>query len=770
MLKERKRAFLWKVLLVAVVVASLCGGAVPAFADPIPRILLAGDSWTGFLLAFRSFKNVLPEYPGLERWIEVGNRTAEMGARAFEMIARNYQQVLTEELTKYPNVDVVVMTLGGNDILRGTIGVDPNNYYREVELEDCYRYPNDPWSNSTECIDWLALSVKENVGILVDHILSVRPDIRVIILSYDYGARRPDGSYTVEEMHTSFVAVQERMRELALERDRVEFVMNFGLMQNTYGIPTGDYPADGFPPADIPPGVAPYPCDAPDDPECTFWPGGFPQYLSPMSSYIDHDIHLTADGYACVARRAIEKHIEEWLNYPKALEILPLSNKATYQFQVTFSHPVTGVGVDDFEIYINTKSGLKAMNVVSVDPASGPADIYTVTVDMGSSQEAAQIKVLDDDSIIRADTGVALGGPGAGNGLFVYNGTYEFQDIPLAADDDFEGSFQFLYMASQAYEHLLAEYGFSFNPEFFDANGDFTRDGSLEDPYVIPGNGLLDLYEFMVLDAILKRPDLDFSANGGISYAVAKNAWDNNITTVQAALGGVGGLADIILPGLDTLLAGFQTIGDKDSNFLVTTLVTLLGAIDEFPTNLDPSALPYYDSVSPDPTLFLRQWLSWSGDADKDGVINDKEYAYFAPDGLVSYVNAVLDPSLVPSTGEGSYKTGDFVRIPVLDRPKSNSTFQWFRNGVPIANEKEGRITGANARALTISSLEVGDAGAYTCNYTRWYPTTYQQTTYGPINITVRDVSGMPVGGLVTLSMLVLTFGAGGVLVVRKKR
>lgn len=766
MFKGRKRCYM-RLLFVFLALAIAGGIASPVAAEPVPRILLAGDSWTGFLLAFKSFRTVFPEYPGLDRWVEVGNRTAEMGARVYEMLERNYQQVLTEELAKYPNVDVVVITLGGNDILRGTLGVDPTNYDREVDIRDCFNNPTGPpWSDPIECMDWLAISVKNQVAVLVDHILAQRPDLRVAILSYDYAARKPrDAGYTVEQQHLAFVAVQERMRELALERDRVEFIMNFGLMQNVYGIPTGDYPEDGFPPADIPPGVAPYPCDAPDDPDCEFWPGGFPQYLSPMSSYIDQDIHLTAEGYGHIARRAIEKCVGEWLNFPKALQILPLSNKAVSQFQVTYSHPVNGVTPDDFEIFVNTKSGIKAVQVLSVEPTAGPADVYTVTIDPGAYGPSALIRVLDDDSITRADTGVALGGPGSGNGLFEFNGTYEFQDIPQPADDDFEGAFTFLYMASQAYEHLLLEAGgFSFNPDFFDANGNLFQDGNISgDPIIIPGNGLREFYEFMVIDAVLKRPDLNLSATGGATYAAVKSAWDKNIACVQAALGGAGGLADIILPGLDTLMGGFFTIGDYNSRLLVTTLITLLGEIEQFPTNVNSSLLYTL------PSEYLPQWFAWDGDADGDGWKNDQEYAYFSPDGVSGYVDAALNPGLGPTDGAGRYEVGDSVRIAVLDKPKYDSTFQWFRNGAPISN-KADHFAGVGSRALDIISLQPEDTGAYTCVYT--LPSkvggVYPQATYGPINISVRE-GVLPAGSLAGLSILALAVAACGLRVVRRK-
>lgn len=762
----KRRKQLRTLLAVAMVAALFIGTAgIPASAEDVtPRILFVGDSWTGFMLAFKSFRTVFPEYEGLDRWVEVGNRTAEMGGRVWEMLERNYLQIVTEELTRYPNIDIVVMTLGGNDIMRGVKGASPSQPTRTVSLRTCFESnpANEPWADFDECMEWISLKLEEQIGIVVDNILSIRPDIRVVILSYDYAAREPrDESYTIEDQHLAFIEVEMAKRNLALARPRVEYVNNFGLMQHLYGIPEAEPP--------IAPGVAPYPCDAPGA-ECAFWPGGFPQYLSPLLAYIDQDIHLTDFGYADIARRAVDQHIEEWLNFPKALEILPLDNKAPqYQFQVTFSHPVNGVAMDDFEVFIEEKSELKAMSVIGVQPTAGPTDTYVVTVDMDGSQQVAYIRVLDDDSITRADTGIPLGGPGVGNGFFEYNGLYEFQDIPNPTDEDFAGALQFLYMASMAYDHLLGQYGFSFNPDFFDANGQLLRDGSLEDPYIIPGNGILDLYEFMVIDAVLKRPDLDLSATGGLTYGAVRYAWDSNIASVQAALGGVGGLADIILPGLDTMLAGFQTVGDRDSNFLVTTLITLLGAIQEFPTNLNPAALPYYDTMSPDPDIFLRRWLAFSGDADGDGWRNHEEYAYFAPDGMAAYVNAVLDPTLTPKTGEGRYNIGDFVRIAVLTRPTYNSTFQWYRNGVPLEN-KDVRIVGANSRALDILSLEPGDSGDYTCVYNRWVPVgAYPQDTYGPIKIQVRE-GPIPVGGALMLTLLALTVGAGGVHVIRRRR
>ena len=133
-------------------------------------------------------------------------------------------------------------------------------------------------------------------------------------------------------------------------------------------------------------------------------------------------------------------------------------------------------------------------------------------------------------------------------------------------------------------------------------------------------------------------------------------------------------------------------------------------------------------------------------------------------------MNAVLDPNIKPNNGEGKYNIGDFVRIALMDRPYFKSTFQWYHNGVPIDSNKDGRIIGADTFALDITSLQPEDSGSYTCTYLSPIKTggTYPEKTYGPIVISVRDTSGMPAGGVVTLSLLVLGLGMGGVRVFRK--
>ncbi|HNY87190.1 MAG TPA: hypothetical protein PKN23_11865, partial [Candidatus Hydrogenedentes bacterium] len=75
-------------LCVALAMAGIALAAPAARAEErIPRVMYIGDSWTGFLWAFRTLRDVLPEYDGLGRWVEVGARTAVMGSKPFEWLS-----------------------------------------------------------------------------------------------------------------------------------------------------------------------------------------------------------------------------------------------------------------------------------------------------------------------------------------------------------------------------------------------------------------------------------------------------------------------------------------------------------------------------------------------------------------------------------------------------------------------------------------------------------------------------------------------------------
>jgi hypothetical protein len=88
------------------------------------------------------------------------------------------------------------------------------------------------------------------------------------------------------------------------------------------------------------------------------------------------------------------------------------TNGASVRFTLTFSEPVTGVDASEFRV---TAVGVTAAALSGI---SGGGASWAVTVSTGSGDGALGLNLLDDDSIRSVASGVALGGPGAGNGTF----------------------------------------------------------------------------------------------------------------------------------------------------------------------------------------------------------------------------------------------------------------------------------------------------------------------------------------------------------------
>jgi predicted secreted hydrolase len=93
------------------------------------------------------------------------------------------------------------------------------------------------------------------------------------------------------------------------------------------------------------------------------------------------------------------------------------TNAASVHFTVTFSESVTGVDTADFSL---TVSGITGASVTAV---SGSGATRSVTVDTGSGDGTLRLNVVDNDSIIDADSN-PLGGTGAGNGNYTSGQAY----------------------------------------------------------------------------------------------------------------------------------------------------------------------------------------------------------------------------------------------------------------------------------------------------------------------------------------------------------
>jgi len=613
---------------------------------------------------------------------------------------------VADELALHPTIDIVHLSLGGNDILYGAWqpGMSP------AEQQAVYD------------------SITASIETAIDFILALRPDIRIGLCGYTFGDHQ-DGNLSPQQSNQAILGLERTKLAMVQRKSRVYYIHNLGLMQYTYGIPRAVPP--------IPPRSVPYPGGYPD---YTPMPGGNPAYGAPEEALVDSNIHLTPAGYAIVARRCITEFYGAWLGWPHVFEVRLLdADAARALFQVRFSEPVTGVDGSDFAATM--QPGGEAAAVGSV---GGTGDTYTVTVAVNGASGTPHLNVLDDDSIMDAGSN-PLGGPGTGNGVFAHNGPLDYQDPPPLASDDFDAFLTFFQMATAPYAEVLN--GFSFAPDLCDANGGFR---GLK-PVQIDGNGLLDSCEFGLISACLRDATLDFSASGGVTHARVAAAWQNNLDRMRGDLGGTGGLALSVLRGLDSILAGYFMLGDTQSALLPPLLVFAAANYNEFPLNLTVPDKGNY--------VLLPQWLGLNGDADGDGCTNAQEYQYFMPlGGRDLYLIAALDPTMKPGSQTVSHSTGGTFNqgvpfsLGIPGSPNLSGGFQWRRNGQPLQNTNT--LFGTRWCELRITRLGKEDGGLYDC------VNAAGERIFGPVAVSVNPVPAVSTAGLLALGLVAAAAGA----------
>jgi len=87
------------------------------------------------------------------------------------------------------------------------------------------------------------------------------------------------------------------------------------------------------------------------------------------------------------------------------------TNLISVNYAVTFSENVTGVDVNDFNVFSTGVTG------ASVSSVSGTGSVYTVKVNTGNGNGTIRLDVIDNDTVIDKAAN-PLGGVGAGNGNF----------------------------------------------------------------------------------------------------------------------------------------------------------------------------------------------------------------------------------------------------------------------------------------------------------------------------------------------------------------
>lgn len=211
------------------------------------RVLVVGDSWAWFMWLDRTLRGVFADN-GHPELLEKGDNTTEPGTTAAEWADPSYLQLITDELDAHPSVDIVQLTVGGNDFLAGQPG---GGWYVGMPPDD---------------EEALFLRVETDILAVVDHVLAHDPEVEVLLSLYDYlnfveslGGLLQDSctAYwqdmnepTPLELNTVMTAFIERMDLALASRSRASQVHNLGWMQYLYGygsIPPGQL----VPPGDV---------------------------------------------------------------------------------------------------------------------------------------------------------------------------------------------------------------------------------------------------------------------------------------------------------------------------------------------------------------------------------------------------------------------------------------------------------------------------------------------------------------------------------------
>ncbi|MCX8063580.1 MAG: proprotein convertase P-domain-containing protein [Candidatus Hydrogenedentes bacterium] len=423
-----------------------------AFSD-IPRILLIGDSWTAipWNMDPPALRSVLLRPEWVQnlggRYVEIGDLALRAGT-ASEWDTDQLKNEITQKLNEYPTIDIVHISLGGNDI-------------------------NVAWKyhHSWEQINSLLDATTQHIRNVVQHCLSVRPNIRVAICGYDYlnisegytwgtytnpfnpfdviiyvaGIEQPTqlalliwevpvivfnpqypwlGWTTIQQvgeyqahLNNVFIELERRKKDLAISMDRVEYIHNLGLMQARMGIPSL--------------GIGQNYSILPLGPSENYsnFPGGYANLFSPRQAMGSNSrgeldpIHLNSTGYIYLMENAVAQVYARWLSdsTPPFVDAIllgsdnpPVGNEV--MFVVRFSENVRGVDISDFRL--DARGTISGANILRVE---GSGNEYRVYASVPTGNGSLSIDLIDNDTIYD-DVWNPLAG--MADGSFVYGQYY----------------------------------------------------------------------------------------------------------------------------------------------------------------------------------------------------------------------------------------------------------------------------------------------------------------------------------------------------------
>lgn len=253
------------------------------------KILILGDSWSAIMHKDKVISNQLSRM-GYGDWKEKGDKTAIAGSTASMWANPEVFPIVRNELLDNPTIELVVLIIGGNDMLAGKF---KDGWYVDIPLQ-----------NETLLLN----RIENDIRTIINGIKQATPGIKILICGYDYinlvhSIFDPGtwilwdnlGQPNPRQINDAFIKLEQRKINIANQDPQVHYVHNFGLMQRKYGY-EGFFGANVTPiPGNNPPNYSPFPGGNRD----------FPSSKKALDGDGSDPIHLNKAGYAEVAKNLI---------------------------------------------------------------------------------------------------------------------------------------------------------------------------------------------------------------------------------------------------------------------------------------------------------------------------------------------------------------------------------------------------------------------------------------------------------------------------------
>ncbi|MCB0510194.1 MAG: T9SS type A sorting domain-containing protein [Chitinophagales bacterium] len=263
------------------------------------KVLLIGDSWAFFMGVDGTFNTVFEKWGHSNYKYFTNPVVAENGARTTDFLETSKQNEIASLLQSYPSIEVVHLSIGGNDVLgQWDVGFTP------AELQDL---TDEVYYQVLEIFDFIKAA---RPGIKIVFSGYCYPNFEEVIESVDplqnihpfYGTWSGMGFPNFLQINTILNDFSQEMEDYAATDPQVEFIKATGLMQYTFGQndPLGVAPGGTYPPFSL---SLPY---------------GDPNYPSPKNSMRDYAVtkdcfHLSPKGYRDLISYQTQKFYHKFL-------------------------------------------------------------------------------------------------------------------------------------------------------------------------------------------------------------------------------------------------------------------------------------------------------------------------------------------------------------------------------------------------------------------------------------------------------------------------